>query len=159
MATMSGYHAVVDALRKENVLHFLRHFLSFLPVAISFVLLHLLHQKKMKEMATAVQYNAPVTWIVLNNLSLGWIKYVQKLTDERFIAADFCAQPDFVKTAEANKCFGVHVEQPKAIESALQEALRANADGVPAVVDVVVDAFDAPDGFREFHRDIWRIPA
>ena len=110
-------------------------------------------------MATAVQYNAPVTWVVLNNFSLGWIKYVQKLMDERFIATDFRTQPDFVKTAEANKCLGVHVEQPQAIKSALEEALRANREGVPAVIDIVVDPFDAPDGFREFHRDIWHMPA
>lgn len=116
-------------------------------------------QMFMKEMATAVQYNAPVTWVVLNNFSLGWIKYVQKLMDERFIATDFRTQPDFVKTAEANKCLGVHVEQPQAIKSALEEALRANREGVPAVIDIVVDPFDAPDGFREFHRDIWHMPA
>ena len=112
-------------------------------------------QMFMKEMPTAVQYSAPVTWVVLNNYSLGWIKYVEKLTNERFIAADFKAQPDFVKMAEANKCYGEHVEKPRDVESALRNALKANNEGVPAVLDFVIAPFDAPDGFVEFHRDVW----
>jgi len=87
------------------------------------------------------------------------VKYIQKLTNERFIATDFEAQPDFVKIAEANRCFGERVETPDAIELALKNALRANAEGLPALVDMIVDPFDSPDGFREFHRDIWHMPA
>jgi len=116
-------------------------------------------QMFMKELPTAVQYKAPVTWVILNNRSLGWVKYIQKLTNERFIATDFEAQPDFVKIAEANRCFGERVETPDAIELALKNALRANAEGLPALVDMIVDPFDSPDGFREFHRDIWHMPA
>ncbi|MGQ9543867.1 MAG: thiamine pyrophosphate-binding protein [Candidatus Bathyarchaeia archaeon] len=116
-------------------------------------------QMFMKEMPTAVQYKASVTWIVFNNYSLGWIKYIQKLLGERFIATDFEVQPDFVKIAEANRCFGRRVEKPQDIEAALRGALKANIEGIPAMVEAVIDPYDAPEGFREFHREVWNMPA
>jgi len=113
-------------------------------------------QMFMKELPTAVQYGAPVTWIVLNNYSLGWIKLHQKALGERYISVDFEAQPDFAAVAEACGCYGAHIEEPEAIRPALEEAVRQNAAGVPAVLDFVVDPWDFPDGFKEFHPDIWR---
>ena len=50
-------------------------------------------QMYMKELPTGVQYEAPVTWIVLNNFSLGWIKLHEWAMGERYIAVDFEAQP------------------------------------------------------------------
>src|SRR4029450_6088179 len=58
-------------------------------------------QMYLQEMATAVQYRAPVVWVVLDNASLGWCKWIQRATGERYIATDFEAQPDFVRLAEA----------------------------------------------------------
>jgi acetolactate synthase I/II/III large subunit len=111
-------------------------------------------QFAMNEVPTAVQYNAPVTWVVLNNYALGWENYIQthwvesgKITETRFTF-----QPDFVKFAEANKCFGRRVENPDDIEEGLKEALRANKEGVPAIVEFVVGTTDLPEGFHEFHR-------
>ncbi|NVM22834.1 MAG: thiamine pyrophosphate-binding protein [Desulfobacterales bacterium] len=105
-----------------------------------------------KELATAVQYKAPVTWVVLNNFSLGWDKYIQKVFyDERFVLSDFEFQPDFVKIAEAYKCYGEHVEEPGDVESTLRNALKANEEGIPAVVEFVVDPWDRPEGFDEWH--------
>jgi thiamine pyrophosphate-dependent acetolactate synthase large subunit-like protein len=43
---------------------------------------------------------------------------------------------DFAKVAEAMGCFGIRVEQPGQIQSALEQAF---ASGKPAVVDVVTD--------------------
>jgi len=111
-------------------------------------------QMFMKELPTAVQYSAPVTWIVLNNFSLGWIKFIQKILDERYIAVDFEAQPDFVKVAEACKSYGERVEKPAEIEQALRNALKANFEGIPAVLDFIVDPWDFSEGFREFHAQI-----
>lgn len=111
-------------------------------------------QMFMKELPTAVQYNAPVTWIVLNNYSLGWIKLHEKALGERYIAVDFEAQPDFAAVAEACGCYGEQVEEPGAIRSALENALKQNKNGVPAVLDFVVDPWDFPDGFKEFHPEI-----
>ena len=113
-------------------------------------------QMFMKELPTAVQYDAPVTWVVLNNYSLGWIKLHEKALGERYIAVDFEAQPDFAAFAGACDCHGERVEAADAIRPALEEALRKNEAGIPAVLDFVVDPWDFPDGFKEFHPDIWK---
>ena len=112
-------------------------------------------QMFMKELPTAVQYDTPVTWIVLNNYSLGWIKLHQKADDERYISVDFEAQPDFEAVAKACGCYGEKVTKPDQIRPALEEALRQNKEGVPAVLDFVVDPWDFSAGFREFHPDIF----
>jgi acetolactate synthase-1/2/3 large subunit len=113
-------------------------------------------QMFMKEMPTAVQYKAPVTWIVLNNYSLGWIKLHEKANRERYIAVDYDVQPDFVKIAEASKCYGVQVTKPEDIKNALRKAKKENDRGIPSMVEFVVDPWDFPDGFREFHPDLFR---
>jgi acetolactate synthase I/II/III large subunit len=118
-------------------------------------------QLAMKEIPTAVQYNAPVTWVVLNNNALGWEKYYQKywLESGKFTGTEFKAQPDFVKIAEANKCYGERIERPDDITPALQRALKANTkDGVPAIMDFVVGTFDFPEAFHEFHEVVWGKP-
>jgi len=116
-------------------------------------------QMFMKELPTAVQYNAPVTWVVLNSFSLGWIKYIQKTTFKgRFFASDFEAQPDFVKIAEANKCYGERIEKPRQIESSLRNAMKANSEDMPAVLEFIVDPWDLADGFKEFHETVRGLP-
>ncbi|MCW3979363.1 MAG: thiamine pyrophosphate-binding protein [Candidatus Bathyarchaeota archaeon] len=112
-------------------------------------------QMFMKELPTAVQYDAPVTWIVLNNYSLGWIKLHEKAAGERYIAVDFEAQPDFAAIAEASGCHGQQVSTPDDIRPSLETALKQNLDGVPVVLDFVVDPWDFPDGFKEFHPEIF----
>jgi acetolactate synthase-1/2/3 large subunit len=112
-------------------------------------------QMAMKELPTAVQYSAPVTWIVLNNYSLGWIKLHQWANEERYISVDFEVQPDFVKIAEACRCYGEQVTQVGEIRGSLERALKNNLDGVPAVLDYVVEPMDFPDGFKEFHPGIF----
>ena len=109
-------------------------------------------QMFMKELPTAVQYGAPVTWVVLDNASLGWPKYTQKeRLGGRYIATDFEVQPDFVKVARANRCFGERVVEPSKVRPALESALRANEDGIPAVLDFVIDPWDFGPGFERFH--------
>jgi len=109
-------------------------------------------QMFMKELPTAVQYSAPVTYVVLNNFSLGWIKFGQKRRGDRFIATDFHVQPDFVGIAEANGCYGERIEIPANIKPALERALKANEEGKPAVVEFIVDGWDFAPGFRSFYR-------
>ena len=113
-------------------------------------------QMFMKEMPTAVQYNSPVTWVVLNNFSLGWIKLHERANRERYIAVDFEAQPDFVKIAEASGCFGVRVANPEDIKKALRRAKKENERGVPAMVDFIVDPWDFPEGFKEFQPELFK---
>ncbi len=118
-------------------------------------------QFSMKEVPTAVQYRAGVTWVILNNYGLGWEEYYQKYWGEsgKIIATKFEAQPDFVKFAEANKCYGERVEKPSEIRGALQNALKSNRDNVPAIVEFVVGTYDFPEGFHEFHKIAWGKPA
>ncbi len=111
-------------------------------------------QFAMKEVPTAVQYNAPVTWVVFNNFGLGWEQYIQKhwLPSGRVTATEFTAQPDFVKFAEMNKCYGERVERSRDIKGALKRALDANTkDQTPAIVEFIVGTLDFPEGFHEFH--------
>jgi acetolactate synthase-1/2/3 large subunit len=108
------------------------------------------------ELGTAVQSGAAVTWVVLNNRSLGWIKYIQQTVGERYISTDFTAQPDFVQVAASAGCHAVRVENPEEVEPALEKARRANDGGQPAVVDVHVETWDDyPPGFYDFHRNVW----
>ena len=112
-------------------------------------------QMYLQEMATAVQYRAPVAWVVLDNASLGWSKWIQRATGERYIATDFEAQPDFVRLAEAYGVHGERVEEPGAVDGALERARQANEDGIPAVLSCAIDTWDYPQGFTDFHRDVW----
>ena len=108
-------------------------------------------QMQYQELPTAVQHGAPVTWVVLDNRSLGWIKFGQKRLGERYISVDYDVQPDFVQLARACACYGERVEAPEQVRDALARALRANEDGVPAVVAFSVDGWDFSDGFHAYY--------
>jgi acetolactate synthase-1/2/3 large subunit len=93
-------------------------------------------QMYLKELPTAAQYNVGCTWVVLNNSALGWVKHNQT----EAVGWDTCTfkvQPDFVTWAEACRCYGRRVAQPSEIGPALEEALKVNRQGTPAVLDVV----------------------
>jgi len=94
-------------------------------------------QMYMKELPTAAQYKAGCTWLVLDNSALGWVKHHQ-MTSAGWDTVTFQVQPDFVKWAEACQCYGKRVEKTSNLKLALQEALKANREGKPSVVDVVV---------------------
>lgn len=90
----------------------------------------------MHELGTAVQYDIPVVVLVLNNYSFGSEKASQKyFFESRYIGTDLI-NPNFTKVAEAYGAFGVKVEKPSDLRSALQEASNA---GTVAVIDVTVD--------------------
>ncbi len=108
------------------------------------------------ELATAVQFKAPVLYLVLNNRSLGWIKFHQRNLGDRFVASDFEVQPDFMKIAEANLCFGARVARPEELRPALEGALAATRAGTPAVVECIVDGWDFSFGFNNFYERLAR---
>lgn len=108
-----------------------------------------------QELSTAVQYRAPVTWVVLNTNSLGWSKWRQRESG-RYIAVDFEAQPDFVALAEAHGCHGERVTDPAGVRPALERALEVTGAGTSAVVEFVVDTFDYYPGFISFPDKTWR---
>ncbi|MGQ9782207.1 MAG: thiamine pyrophosphate-dependent enzyme [Nitrososphaeria archaeon] len=110
-----------------------------------------------QDIPTAVQYCAPVTWIILNNYGYGWPRWLQKKMFGRATAVDFRVQPDFTKFAESDKCYGQRVERPEEVKDALEHALKSNLEGVPAILDFIVDAEDCPTGFKEFYKNVYGI--
>ena len=97
------------------------------------------------ELETAVRYNIPVVSVVNNNHGL--------LQDKRGNDRAYQAVPgsqssdlwefndvDMAKVAEAMGAYGIRVDQPQDIQSAIEKAL---ASGRPAVVDVVTDPLDS----------------
>jgi acetolactate synthase-1/2/3 large subunit len=95
------------------------------------------------ELATLAELRLPVTLIVLNNRSLGWIRWYRRITFERGFEDD-----DFsdVRYADVASGFGLHAERvtdPGGLGSALAAALSSDR---PALVDVVTEAWETPIG-------------
>src|SRR5262249_47418276 len=98
---------------------------------------------------------APVLWVVLDNSSLHWVKWIAKATGERYLAVDFEAQPDLAAAAEASGAQAQRVESPGNLLEALAGARASLEEGRPAVLVCAIDTWDYPDGFVEFHREVW----
>ena len=105
-----------------------------------------------QDVPTAVQYNAPVTWVILNGFSLGWPKLTQKELGGRYIATDFTTQPDFAQMAKAYGCQGERVDRPEEIRGALERALQANESGKSAILDCIIDPDDVSEGFEAYRN-------
>ena len=92
------------------------------------------------ELETAARYGINTVTVVNNNHSLNQEKHgneryyqgEQGNVDELWVFPD----TDFAKIAQDMGCFGIRVDQPNQIQSAIEEAI---ASGKPAVVDVVSD--------------------
>ena len=94
----------------------------------------------MSELETALRYNINAVIVVNNNHSLNQEKH----SNERIYAGE-PGNPDelwhfldinFATIAQSIGCFGIRVERPGDIQSALEQAF---ASGKPAVVDVATD--------------------
>lgn len=82
-------------------------------------------------LSTAVQYNLPVVFLVMNNSALGMIHDSQSRRG-RIIATEFI-ETDFAQIAQAFGCQGVNVDKAEELGPAIKKALRAS---VPTVIDV-----------------------
>ena len=100
--------------------------------------------------ATAVEYELPVTWVVWNNFGYGSIKGQQAgfFGDDREIATRFRRQgdgelmsTDFAMLARSMGADGVLVERPADLAGQLSAAVRSNR---PTLIDVRVDAHVSP---------------
>jgi acetolactate synthase I/II/III large subunit len=112
-------------------------------------------QMYMKEIPTAVQHGAPVLWIVIDNASLHWVKWIARATGERYLAVDFEVQPDLAAVAEASGVHAERIDAPGELDAALGRARAALRDGRPGVLVCAVDTWDYPQGFVDFHREVW----
>jgi acetolactate synthase-1/2/3 large subunit len=94
--------------------------------------------------ATAVEYDLPVVWVLFNNYTIGCIRDLQRFyLDGREIGTSFRKQktgelwnPDFAKMAEAMGAQGIRVEKPGDFGPAFEQALKS---GVPTLLDVIIN--------------------
>jgi acetolactate synthase I/II/III large subunit len=97
------------------------------------------------EVSTAVKYQIPAVWIILNDSSYNMCE--QGMTLQGFKGVDTkIPQTDFVKIASGLGAAGYRVESEADLYMALEKAMEST---VPFVVDVVIDAQQpAPIGGR-----------
>ena len=80
-------------------------------------------QMCIQELSTALQYNAPVKIINLNNSYLGMVRQWQEFSYEsRYSHSYMDTIPDFVKLAEAYGHIGMRIDKPEDVRPALEEA-------------------------------------
>ncbi len=93
-------------------------------------------QMNIQELMTAVENRLPVKVLILNNQYLGMVRQWQQLFYEnRYVATDMAAQPDFVRLAEAYGAEGYRITTEDELNEVLPAALRSPH---PAVIDVRV---------------------
>ena len=90
------------------------------------------------ELETLVRLNLPVTLIVLNNASYGWIKAGQKQMGEKYYSVDF-SRGDHARIAEAFGMRARRVESPSDLPAALQEGLTSKG---PFLLDIVTQPLE-----------------
>ena len=93
--------------------------------------------------ATAVEHDLPVIWLVMNNYSYGVITSLQKKAFGRAAFTEFRKtktgekyNPDFSLLAKAYGAEGYCIENPKDLKPALEKAVASEK---PTVLDVVMD--------------------
>jgi acetolactate synthase-1/2/3 large subunit len=89
-----------------------------------------------QELATAVQYEASIVVLVVNNGMLGTIRMHQERHYPGRVSGTDLVNPDFAALAEAFGAYGVAVERTEDFEEAFEEAV---ASGRPAVIELRVD--------------------
>ena len=108
------------------------------------------------EVLTALNYDVPVKWFILNNGTLGMIRDTQDiLFNKRRISTDFI-NPDYVKLAEAMGAEGLRIKKPSEIAKVVKEALGNER---PTIIDVIIDSNEAPsfDARAEAMINAWGI--
>jgi acetolactate synthase-1/2/3 large subunit len=86
------------------------------------------------ELATIASLRLPITIILFNNGSFGWIKMLQKLYHgERYLGVDFTGKMDAVAIAEAFGIHGVRITHPDQLGPVITEAMESNE---PTFIDV-----------------------
>ncbi len=86
------------------------------------------------ELATIASLRLPITTMLFNNGSFGWIKMLQKIYyGERYLGVDFTGKMDAVAIAEAFGIRGVRITRPDQLGPAITEAMESNE---PTFIDV-----------------------
>ena len=93
------------------------------------------------ELATVTEQGLPVTVIVLNNRSWGWIRWYRRITFGRGWEDEDFADVAFADVARGFGLAAERVTEPGRLGPALRAALDAPG---PALVDVVTQAWETP---------------
>ena len=91
--------------------------------------------------STALQYDLPIICVVYNDSALGMVRHHQ---GDRLIASEF-VEADHGAIARGFGAFGAQVSDSRELPRVLREA---QASGLPAVIDVIIDRGPTPDDFR-----------
>jgi acetolactate synthase-1/2/3 large subunit len=94
------------------------------------------------EVATAVNYNIPVIWVVMNNSMLGMVYHGRKLAVIPEVIKSTFKQVDIVKLAEGLGARGIRITKPGQINKKMMDNIISA--GVPTVIDVIIDAEEVP---------------
>ena len=90
------------------------------------------------ELETLVRLDVPVTLIVCNNASYGWIKAGQRSRGDPYFSVDFTPS-DHAAIAKAYGMPARRVEDPEELSEAMREALTAPG---PYLLDVVTQPLE-----------------
>lgn len=94
------------------------------------------------EVATAVNYNIPVIWVVMNNSMLGMVYHGRKLAGIPEGIQSTFKPVDFVKLAEGYGARGIRITKPGEINPVMMAEIISA--GVPTVLDVLIDPEEVP---------------
>ena len=89
-----------------------------------------------QELATAVQYDAPLIVLLVNNGMFGTIRMHQEREYPARVYGTALRNPDFVKLAQA---YGCHAERVTETAQFAAAFARAREAGVPALIELVID--------------------
>ncbi|MDR1537330.1 MAG: biosynthetic-type acetolactate synthase large subunit [Clostridiales bacterium] len=88
------------------------------------------------ELATAVEYDAPVVEVIINNHALGMVRQWQEMFyGKRYSHTQLSKIPDFIKLAQAYQAEAINVSKPEEVDDAI---LRAISLRKPVVVNCEV---------------------
>lgn len=95
-----------------------------------------------QELATAVQFRAPVLFIVFNNGVYGTIRMHQEKHYPARVSGTQLHNPDFAALARAYGAFGQRAETDTEFETALSQAIEhMHRSNLPALIELRYDAF------------------
>ena len=92
-----------------------------------------------QELATARQYGAAITVLLVNNGMYGTIRMHQERHFPGRVHGTALVNPDFEALARAYGCYGERVARTEDFAAALARAGAANRDGQPALLELMID--------------------
>ena len=104
------------------------------------------------DLATAVENNLAVTYVILNNRSFGWLEY-QWRSQGLGTASDPRSPFRFALNTEIvhKQVVRMDVRTREGVAESLEKAYRLNAEGKTVLMDVAIDGFESAPGVDHFY--------